>query len=72
MALALNPTNLPSLPLGVAEFVMDRTLDMNGNSLINLATPVNASDAARLSDIQGITIPVLNSAGATVNVSLSK
>jgi len=72
MAITLNPSSLPVIPLGTASYLMDRELDMNSFKIVNLAAPVATTDAARLADTQGITIPILNSAGATVNVSLSK
>ena len=52
--------------------VMATDLDMDTHEILNLKTPSADSSAARLADTKGITIPVLTSAGATINVALSK
>jgi len=72
MALLLNPTVLPTITFGSGTYLLNLDIDMQSNLITHLGVPVNASDAARLLDTQGITMPVLNSSGITINVSLSK
>lgn len=40
---------------GVAPNAMESDLDMNGNTLLNLPTPVNPTDPVRLQDLSGFT-----------------
>ena len=72
MALALSAVGFSTVTVGSASYVMDGPIDMTSYQITNLAAPTATNDAARLADTQGITIPILNSTGATVNVSLSK
>jgi len=59
-------------PVAKLPATVTQLLDMAGFKITNLGAPVLTSDAARLQDTMGITIPVLNSTGVTINVALSK
>ena len=71
MAGLLTPIVKAPSPIGNSG-LMSYNLNMNGFTLTGLIAPVVSSDAARKVDTEGITIPVLNAVGGTVNVSLSK
>lgn len=72
MAGTLSPKTGVTADLSAAVTIMPNDLDIAGNDLINLAAPVNSTDAARKIDTEGITIPVLNVSGNTISVPLSK